>query len=322
MKKISAIIPTYNAERYIEKCVDSISNQTYKNIEIIIVNDGSTDNTLSVCKKLKKEYQNIVILDKINGGPNSAREYGLKNATGYYISFIDSDDYIDEEFYQKLVEAIEKDEADIAECGYKLVDEKYKIISSTIFCKNVIKSNYECVESYIKKINTTNFLCNKLFKKNLFNNVEFVKLFASEDSCTLLQLFSNSNKKVTIQECLYNYVQTNESLCRKEYNLRKNDIVIAGEYMHNFCIKKYPELSLYYSAFICSSAARCYADIMYSNIENKKTYMDIMQKKFNEYYKKCKIRDLNISILRKYLILIFKFSPKISSYIYKKVLKK
>ena len=321
MKKVSVIIPAYNCENFIQKCIDSLENQTYKNIQIIIVNDGSLDNTLNVCHDIRNKYNNIIVLDKKNEGPGIARMYGLEYADGDYISFIDSDDYVNENFYLKLVSALEKENCELAECGYNLVSENGKIISECHLNNELCASNLECVEKYVKKQNTTNYLCNKVYKKSLFNDIEFVKLYASEDACVLLQLFAKSNKKITISDCLYNYVQTGTSLSRKPYNLSKNDVIKAGKYMYNFCLKHYPHLSLYYNAFICSYAAQCYAGIKYSSLCEKNDYLDEMVNDFKQYYTN-KIYSLDLSKFRKLLIFIFKISPKFASYLYKEVFKK
>ena len=104
--KISVIIPVYNVEQYLEKCLDSILNQTYKNIEIILVNDGSIDKSGLICDEYSRKYNNIKVFHKENGGVSSARNLGIDNATGQYLAFIDPDDYIDVNMYEILVEKI------------------------------------------------------------------------------------------------------------------------------------------------------------------------------------------------------------------------
>lgn len=321
MKTVSIIIPAYNAKDYIVSCVESVENQTYKSIEVIIVNDGSKDNTLEICKDLSNKYNNLKIINKKNEGPSIARKTGIEHATGDYLAFIDSDDTFEVNAIQILVDALEKSDADIVECGYNLVDEQENMLEKKLLQKEIIDSNNSCVEAYIKQKNTTNFLCNKLYKKSLFEELEFKKFYASEDSCILLQLFSKCNKVIRIPDCLYNYVQTATSLCRKPYNLKRNDAVFAGEYMYNYCKKHYFQYKEYYSSYICSYASKCYANLKYSNIEDKEKYMQEMKKYFDKYYI-TNIDNLDISPQRKRLIRLFNFSPYIASLVYKKVLKK
>lgn len=322
LKKVSVIIPTFNCEKYINRCIESILQQTYKNIEIIIVNDGSTDNTINICNKFKKNNDNILLINKENEGPSIARKLGVENAKGEYISFIDSDDYIDINFYEKLINMLEHTSSDIAECGYRFVDENKKIIKESQIKYEIIEGENNCINNYIRQKNTTNYLCNKLFKKELFKGVKFQPLYSGEDACVLLQLFNNAKKTVTISDNLYNYVQTEESLCRRPYNLKKNDSISAGIFMYDFCKDNCPENCEYYSLYICSYAAQCYANLKYSNIDDKNEHMQYMKEVFYKYYDKNNSKFGEVSNFRKWIVKLFKTSPTFTSYIYKKVLKK
>ena len=115
--KISVIVPIYNVEQYLRKCIDSIINQTYKNLEIILVDDGSWDNSPRICDEYAKRDNRIKVIHKKNGGLADARNTGLKMITGNYISFIDSDDYIEKTMYEKMIKVILKYNADIIECN-------------------------------------------------------------------------------------------------------------------------------------------------------------------------------------------------------------
>lgn len=316
---ISVIIPTYNSEKYIDKCLKSIFKQTYKNLEVIVVNDGSTDSTAKICSKYLKN-KNFKLINKENEGPGIARKFGLDNATGEYISFIDSDDYIEKDFYKILINRMQETKLDIIECGYTLVDENGTILRSSKMYDEFILDN--CVEHYILQKNTTNYLCNKIYKKKLFDKVVFPGYFAGEDACVLLQVFSNAEKTAVIKDNLYNYVQTQSSLCRKPYNLKKNDSVQAGIFMYNFCLKKHKNLADYYASYICSCAALCYANLKYSKIENKEIHMKRMKLDFDKYLIKDEFKKLKISNSRKLLIKLFNISPLITSFIYKRWLRK
>ena len=122
--KLSVIIAVYNTEKYIVKCLDSLLNQTYKNIELVVINDCSTDNSLKILKKYFKKYSNIILIDnKQNKGLSYSRNVGLKNASGEYIGYIDSDDYVDSDYYEKLMKAIIKEKSDVAIADMKIVYE-------------------------------------------------------------------------------------------------------------------------------------------------------------------------------------------------------
>ena len=120
-ERISVVVPVYNVEQYLEKCVNSIINQTYKNLEIILVDDGATDKSGKLCDELAKLDNRIMAYHKKNGGLSDARNYGVERATGDYIGFVDGDDYIDAEMYEKLYEAIKKENVDVAECNLKII---------------------------------------------------------------------------------------------------------------------------------------------------------------------------------------------------------
>ncbi|MGN1327029.1 MAG: glycosyltransferase family 2 protein, partial [Clostridia bacterium] len=134
MPKVSVIVPIYNVEKYITKCLESLANQTLEDIQIILVNDGSTDNSGKIAKEYADKYSNIIYLEKENGGLSDARNYGLKYATGDYISFVDSDDYVNKELYSNLINYMNND--------YDMV--KFNIVKVNIEGKK-ISENYSPV---------------------------------------------------------------------------------------------------------------------------------------------------------------------------------
>ena len=145
--KVSIIVPVYNAEKTIERCVRSIQNQTYKNIEIILVNDGSTDDSLSLCYELQKQSDNILVIDKENSGVSDARNIGIEKSSGDYIQFVDSDDYIENNMSERLVELLETNQSDTVICSMVIQKEEGKsfkdimpgIFSGDDVAKNLIK---------------------------------------------------------------------------------------------------------------------------------------------------------------------------------------
>ena len=132
-KKISIIVPIYNTEQYLERCLQSLINQDYKNIEIILVNDGSEDNSLDICNKYKNKDNRIIVIDKEHTGVSDTRNIGIKRATGDYIGFVDSDDYIDKDMFKNLINGAEKYKCEISMCDlietYNMNDEikEYKL---------------------------------------------------------------------------------------------------------------------------------------------------------------------------------------------------
>lgn len=148
-ERISVVVPVYNVEQYLEKCVNSIINQTYKNLEIILVDDGATDKSGKLCDELAKLDNRIMVYHKKNGGLSDARNYGVERATGDYIGFVDGDDYIDAEMYEKLYEAIKKENVDVAECNLKIIySDRVELFTEKKYYSVYTKQEY--LEEYLK----------------------------------------------------------------------------------------------------------------------------------------------------------------------------
>lgn len=206
--KISVIIPVYNVYDYIDKCLDTLVHQTFKDLEIIVVNDGSPDNSEEIIKKYEKEYKNIKYFKKENGGQSSARNYGLKHATGDFIAFIDSDDYVSLDMYQKMYDKAISGNYDMVVCdlNYIYPDKTVKvdcgIKEDTKDIKKVLLNNYPVV-------------WNKLFKKELFKkDVLFKTGVWFEDVEFLYRIFPYVNSIGVIHEPLNQYVQREGSVMK------------------------------------------------------------------------------------------------------------
>ena len=219
MKKVSVIVPVYNVEQYLGRCLNSLINQTLKDIEIIIVNDGSTDNSQVIIDNYKNKYSEIIKVYNIkNVGAAKARNYALKYVTGEYIGFVDSDDYISEEMYEKLYNEAKIKEADIVCCNYyRVIDEQKfnkktfgneKILKEELFDKNIYEANLLFDE--------VPYLWNKIFKTEIIknNNIEFSEdLRIYEDLLFTYQAFQKANKVSGIDDAMYFYmVSRQESL--------------------------------------------------------------------------------------------------------------
>ena len=147
MKLISVIIPIYNTQKYLKKCIDSVESQSYNNIEIILVNDGSTDSSEKIIRPYLQKYENIKYYKKENGGLSDARNYGMPYATGEYIAFLDSDDYVESTMYEEMYEGAKKENADMVECDFiwEYPDKRKEDIGT------IYKSKKEMIEKYNEK---------------------------------------------------------------------------------------------------------------------------------------------------------------------------
>lgn len=232
---ISIIVPIYKVENYLEKCIESILNQTYKDIEIILVDDGSPDNCGKICDEYAKKDKRIKVIHKQNGGLSDARNFGIDLATGEYIIFVDSDDYIDRNMCRILLNYAKKYDADIVSCNFKdvYVNNVEKINKQCINKNLEIVSNIKALYKYFLK-NTTDMVVvwNKLYKKKVFfdeKNVRFPKGKLHEDMYTTYKLYYYASKIVFIDDILYYYFRHKDSITgsiSKKNLLDKIDAVI------------------------------------------------------------------------------------------------
>lgn len=197
---ISILVPVYNIEKQLEKCLDTILNQTYKNFELIIVDDGSTDDSLVICRKYEKKDNRIKVIHKKNGGLSSARNEALKIAKGKYIGFVDSDDCISENMFEKLYTICTDNKADIAICDYATTE---KDIGSGN--KKIKLMNKQEFMPLILTDKITSHVWNKLFNRELFDKIQFPDNMIAEDIAVMHEVFFKAERIVHTAEKLYFY---------------------------------------------------------------------------------------------------------------------
>lgn len=319
---ISIIIPIYNAEKYLNRCIKSILNQSHNNLEIILVNDGSEDDSLNICNDYAKRDSRIKVIHKDNAGPSAAREDGVNMATGNFIAFVDADDYIDKDMYQSLIR-VANNGVDIVQCGYRRVSTTGEILETRELKQIDISGSFESSLHYASQTNTTNFLWNKLYKAKLFKKVVFPKLYAGEDSCILTQVYTFAKRIVNIEEPFYNYVMTPDSLCRQPFSEKKLDNIEAGKFMYDFYSRNFPKLCGFSALHICSYSAKLYCEIIEEDINLKQEKIKYLLENFNMFYNPSRDRmSRNMSSKKRvFFVELFKKSPKISILIYKLFLK-
>lgn len=206
--KISVIVPVYNNEKYVERCINSIMEQTYKNIEIIIIDDGSKDNSLQICERLKSFDERIIIISTENCGVSHARNLGIEKATGDYIAFVDSDDYVNENYLQNLINETDNGQVDMVISGYTSVLKHGKISKNYDIKCGVYRKN-EFLNSFVRlrKENLIQVQCNKLTKAEIVKKYrENENYISGEDYLFNLDLLKDCNI-IKISECCdYMYV--------------------------------------------------------------------------------------------------------------------
>ncbi|MBQ8522131.1 MAG: glycosyltransferase [Clostridia bacterium] len=303
---ISVIVPVYKVEKYLNRCVESIINQTYKNLEIILVNDGSPDNCPKICEDWASKDLRIKVVCKENGGISSARNFGLRYATGEYIAFIDSDDYVDVTMFEKLMKSAIENKSDVVICGFKNVYEDGG-------CEDVIEKNlpqvtnenilYYYIISNTKKVNkqiTTDTISpsvwRMLYSKEVIKDIYFEEdVRYGEDLLFNVEVFSKSIKISTVMECLYFYFQRKGSAVRLI-----NENMLKTKF--NYAIKKLKLADLIKdesaaNAFKFSIYKMIYWDLVkYKNISAyKKYYPRLLELNLNlkQYYKDFQDMSLN-----------------------------
>lgn len=240
--KVSVIVPIYNSEKYLKDCLDSIINQSHKNLEIIIVDDGSPDNSGKIADEYAKKDSRIKVIHQKNTGLSGARNTGLKKATGEYITFVDGDDTIEHFMIQHLLDVTTSTESDIAACSFKEVYPNGKIThfnqsypGKTFNTKNALKAMLE-EEGFM--ISSTM----KLFPKSFFNDIKFPVGKLHEDVNTTYKLFLKAKKIVFIPQEYYNYLQHKNSITAKAFDSKKLVLITFTDQMCDDINKLYPDL--------------------------------------------------------------------------------
>lgn len=242
---ISVIVPVYKVEKYIEKCVKSIRQQSYQNLEIILVDDGSPDRCPRICDEFAQQDNRIVVIHKTNGGLSDARNAGIEIAQGDYLSFVDSDDYIHCQFIEVMYNNIKENDAQISICDLLQVNEDQ--IEEALLSTRNLSNNYrlyssqEMVREIIIDDTIQSYVCNKLYKCELFNQIRFPVGKIFEDRFVMYKLVVLAKKIIVSNFIGYYYLQRESSICGCEYCHNKMDFLEAQKNMLDFCLEKYPQ---------------------------------------------------------------------------------
>lgn len=291
MAKISIIVPIYNVEKYLKRCLDSLVSQTFQSIEIICVNDGSPDQSQKIIDQFVSDYPGkVVSVQKANGGLADARNYGLKYVTGEYVLFIDSDDWIERDMCEKMYQVVLQEGADVVVCDIKNVYEDGR--SVYISCGDFKVGNVETLPSILTIDNSA---CNKLFKKTLFDDVKFPVGIWYEDLGCIPIVLSKAQKIVKVNEAFYNYFQRAGSIMNT-YSEKSLDIYKALKLIEDYLKGTYQSEV----EFLYIKNLMLYGCSRHLTVENGDRYInhavDFMRKHFpswlkNEYFRKFSAKD-------------------------------
>lgn len=237
---ISVIVPVYKVEKYLDRCVQSIVDQTYRNLEIILVDDGSPDNCPAMCDAWSEKDSRVKVIHKANGGLSDARNVGLAIADGEYVSFVDSDDWLSEHYIDILYRTVTETNCDMAECGYIPTTGAVEIQecsgSVTVYSKD------KAMELHLKNMMFKQIVWNKLYRRSILT-VPFVKGKYHEDEFWTYRIVHNCQRLAHVDEKLYYYFQRSDSIMGEKYSLKRLDVVEALVQKLEFIKKYYPLLS-------------------------------------------------------------------------------
>lgn len=226
--KVSVIVPVYNVENYLSKCLDSLVNQTLQNIEIIVVNDGSTDDSGIIIEKYSSKYpEKIKAFKKENGGLSDARNFGIDKATGDFLGFVDSDDYVSETMFEEMLNLAEKHDAEMVICNIQKVDEHGNVTQKLRQIPNM-PEKIDLETNFSVFSDLSYFACNKLFRKELFAQKKFKKGVHFEDIQLIPQLLLECTTLAQTQNFHYQYLERTDSIT-KTHNEKGLDILKAVE---------------------------------------------------------------------------------------------
>ena len=320
MDKISVIVPVYNVEKYVKKCLESISNQTYKNIEIIIVNDGATDNSEKICREFVGNEDRAKLYTKENGGLSSARNHGMQFVTGNYVLFIDSDDYISEEMIEELYNNIKAESADVSVCGV------YNVYSDgqSPQCKEEIY--FSCdrdgfLKEYFIGEKIPGTICNKLISYEIASKISFPVGKIYEDAFYQFELVKYAKKYVATTKPYYYYFHRENSITTKPYTIKNMDCIEIYSNFYDYIKIEIPFLSEF-AFFRLSYAHFMVFDKMllsenYKEIKEYREVLGFLKKNFWKIYK-----NKNFRKGRRIAVLMLKINIKLYRFLLFKDLKR
>lgn len=311
MPAISIIVPIYNAEQYLKECIDSIIAQTFMDFELILVNDGSTDNCGRICDEYASKDKRIKVIHKENGGVSDARNKGLEISEGDYIGFVDSDDWIENNMYEILYKLCLDTKSDISICRIKrgfgpCEGEDIHIFDGLIVIKNLYNGQLPDFS-----------VCNKLFSKKVLENIKFPKNRRYEDAAILYLVYHKAKSIAYINKPLYRYIDRGASFTRSEFSDRRFDIIPNYYETYNFMKLNYPEVSEMVNNIFLTTLSVMVVDIVREkNVLRKYKYISKISLEVRKNFEVIFANNL-ISVKRKFTAIILGWCPLLALSYYK-----
>lgn len=281
---ISIIVPVFNGEQTIQKCLLSIISQTYKDIEVIVVNDGSTDQTQACVEAIALHDQRVKLISQSNQGVSVARNLGMKVAQGDYIGFVDADDWVTPNFVESLIDVATRHDADVVECGYYIESRTHNSRKSESVLEKVIDKSEDVLKNYLSQTNMKNVVWNKIFKASVLNGIEFKSFALGEDFVFLVQVYNRVERYVSTSHMLYHYVLHEESVTQRAFNIKQLDAVKSAEFVLEQNLAK--EHTSLVHMYICEKIYFLYPrTIQLSDTSNREKIQKELKRMFKEHYR-------------------------------------
>lgn len=322
MAKIAVIVPVYNIEEYLSRCIDSILGQTFNDFRLILVNDGSTDRSGDICDEYKEKDSRIKVIHQENMGLSMARNNGIQNSKEDYITFIDSDDYVHKDMLKILYRNLKKYKGDISVCQFKLSYEDEKIEDEESENHSFARNNRQAVDMIVGGSDVGMIVAwGKVYKRSLFENTKYPKGKYHEDEFVTYKLLYNAKRVVINTQELYYYTQRKQSITGEPYSLKRLEKLEALKEAIDF-FKELNEKELETRARIryLMNIQIGYYKVRYEMSDQQ----DTLKKLKSEYdlnYKYTMKNKYKLTIRNKIMLTFFKLSPNLYCYVVKKSIK-
>lgn len=317
---LSVIMPVYNVEKTLSRAIESILNQSFSNLELILVNDGSTDRSSEICEEYTLKDKRISVINKTNGGLSSARNEGLKNTQGDFVTFIDSDDYLDLNTYQLFHEKLLQEKIDLYIFNVcRIRNNKEEILNSI---EKKVEGSEEIIKSFFTYKGIDFYAWNKIYKKELFDGLIYPENTLYEDIVTSYRVGQRAQKAYVTDKVGYYYIDNPESIVNGQFNPKQYDNVLQREILLDNISKDYPNLSLYaLDKLLDGFLSTGYKIGSSTKNETTSKYLNLIRKDISKIKKLMKKNPLS-SKAKLVALTLLAVNINVYTFLYRKVLKK
>lgn len=274
--KLSIVVPVFNVEKYIQECLDSILHQSFQEFELLLIDDGSSDQSGSICDEYAAHDVRISVFHTINRGQAAARNLGIEKSKGEYIGFVDSDDWIDPVMFEKLLEENHRTECEIVACNFHIMDENGTFSLWNQKSRNLLFSKEEAMKEIIHNAILTFSPCNKIYKRSLFREAKFKEGIILEDMDLSYRILYASNGVAYISKGYYYYRYNEKSTLRTKFSLKRLDSYHVFKTMYEFYVKHYPEEALFVYYNLVMNGITLYENIISNHFNNTDSYASLI----------------------------------------------